>query len=124
MTLRKVTAFLILAACFCWAATKADDTATLAGVWKCVLKSPERPDAEGTLELKQNGEEITGTGSNAGGSAPVKGTFKDGKFKLAIETAQATWEIEGTLEGDKITATWAISAAGRKGTLEGVRKKD
>lgn len=122
--MRTLTAFLLLAVCFCWAAEKVEDTATIAGVWKCVLKSDDRPDAEGTLELKQNGEEITGTGSNAGGSAPVKGTFKDGKFKLVIETGQRNWDLEGTLEGDKLTGTWAITAAGLKGTIEGVRKKD
>ena len=122
--MRALTAFLLLAACACWAAPKADDSASLTGVWKCVLKSAERPGAEGILDLKQNGEEVTGVGSNAGGSAPLKGTVKDGKFKLKIETGQTNWDIEGTLDGDKITATWAIPAAGRNGTLEGVRKKD
>ena len=98
-------------------------TATLTGSWAVTLKIPDRPDGEGQLDLDQTGEEVKGTGSNAGGSAPVKGTVKEGKFKLTIETGQANWELEGKLDGDKIEGEFAIPAAGAKGTFAGTRKK-
>jgi hypothetical protein len=98
-------------------------TATMTGTWTVTLKMADRPDSEGQLDLDQTGEEVKGTGSNAAGSAPVKGTVKEGKFKLIVETGQANWEFEGKLEGDKITGEFAVPAAGAKGTFAGTRKK-
>ncbi len=121
--MRKLTTVLLFAACLCWAVPALDDAASITGIWKCLLKSQDRPDQEGQLDLKQNGEEVTGTGSNAGGSAPIKGTFKDGKFKLQVITENVNWDLQGTIEGDKLSGTWAIGN-GLKGTLEGARKKD
>ena len=104
------------------AAAKAS-AATLTGSWAVTLKIPDRPDGEGQLDLDQTGEDVKGTGSNAGGSAPVKGTVKEGKFKLIIETGQASWELEGKLDSDKIEGEFAIPAAGVKGSFAGTRKK-
>lgn len=103
-------------------AAKASAT-TLTGSWTVTLKIPDRPDGEGQLDLDQTGEDVKGTGSNASGSAPIKGTVKEGKFKLTAETGQANWEFEGKLDGDKIEGEWAIPAAGIKGTFAGTRKK-
>lgn len=97
--------------------------ATLTGSWAMTLKIPERPDGEGQLDLDQTGEEVKGTGSNASGSAPVKGSVKDGKFKLTIETGQANWELEGKIDGDKIEGDFTLPAAGIKGSFSGTRKK-
>lgn len=98
-------------------------TSSLTGSWAMTLKVPERPDAEGQLDLDQKGEEVKGTGSNASGSAPVKGTAKEGKFKLTVETGQANWEFEGKIDGDKIEGEFTLPAAGVKGTFSGTRKK-
>jgi hypothetical protein len=97
--------------------------ASLTGTWTVTLKIPERPEGEGQLDLEQTGEEVKGTGSNAQGSAPIKGTAKDGKFKFTVETGQANWEFEGKLDGDKISGEFSIPAAGVKGTFEGAKKK-
>jgi hypothetical protein len=105
------------------AEAKTTTAASLTGAWAVTLKIPDRPDGEGQLDLNQEGEEVKGTGSNASGSAPVKGTVKDGKFKLTVETGQSNWEFEGKLDGDKIEGEWAIPAAGIKGTFAGTRKK-
>lgn len=96
---------------------------SMTGTWTVTLKIPERPDGEGQLDLEQTGEDLKGTGSNAQGSAPIKGTVKDGKFKFSVETGQANWDFEGKVEGDKISGEWGVPAAGIKGTFEGSRKK-
>ena len=96
---------------------------SLSGTWALTLKIPERPEGEGQFDLEQTGDDVKGTGSNAQGSAPVKGTVKEGKFKLTVEAGQANWEFEGKLDGDKITGEFGIPAAGIKGTFEGTRKK-
>lgn len=98
-------------------------TASLTGTWALTLKVPERPDSEGQMDLDQKGEEVKGTGSNASGSAPVKGTAKEGKFKLTVETGQNNWEFEGKIDGDKIEGEFTLPAAGIKGTFAGTRKK-
>ncbi len=105
------------------AAVAKASTSSLTGAWAMTLKVPDRPDAEGQLDLDQKGEEVKGTGSNASGSAPVKGTAKEGKFKLTVETGQANWEFEGKIDGDKIEGEFTLPAAGIKGTFSGTRKK-
>ena len=92
----------------------------MAGLWKCTLKfeGGSMPDQSGSMDLKQNGKDVTGTGANAeGATAPIKGTFEDGKFKLVVETDGGPWNLEGELKGEKLSGTWAIPAASVKGAM-------
>ena len=102
---------------------KEEPKGPLTGAWQCVSKIPDRPDGDFQLDLEQKGEEVTGTGSNTQGSAPLKGTFKEGKFKLSIDAGNVTYEIEGSLDQDKISGTLEVPQAAVKGTFEGTRKK-
>jgi hypothetical protein len=90
----------------------------MTGLWKCTLKPDGGgPDQTGEMDLKQDGKDVKGTGSNAGGSAPMKGTFDDPNFKLIVD-GEVQWNIDGKLSGGKMTGTFAIPAAQIKGTLE------
>jgi hypothetical protein len=98
----------------------AQEKGPLTGLWKCTLKfdGGAAPDQAGEMDLRQNGKDVKGTGSNAGGSAPITGTFEDGKYTLKVEAEQAPWAMAGKLEDGKLAGTWAIAAASVKGTME------
>jgi hypothetical protein len=97
-----------------------DDKGPLTGLWKCKLKvdGGQVPDQDGEMDLQQTGKDVKGTGSNSGGSAPMKGTFEDGKYKLVVEAGDSNWSLDGKLDGGKLIGTWAIPSAGIKGTSE------
>jgi hypothetical protein len=76
------------------------------------------PDMDAEMDLQQTGKDLKGTGSSAQGSAPMRGTFEDGKYKLIAEAGDANWNLDGKLDGGKLIGTWAIAAAGIKGTSE------
>ncbi len=97
-----------------------DDKGPLTGLWKCKLKvnGGQVPDQDGEMDLQQTGKDLKGSGSNSGGSAPMTGTFVDGKYKLTVEAGDANWTLEGKLDGGKLIGTWAIPSAGVKGTSE------
>lgn len=98
---------------------KEEPKGPLTGVWKCLQHAPERPDSDFQLDLEQRGEKITGTGSSLAGSAPLKGTFDNGKFQLIIEIEAGAYKLEGKLDGDKISGEWSFTGTGAKGTWEG-----
>ncbi len=98
---------------------KEEPAGPLTGTWKCVGHAQERPDSEFQLDVEQHGEKVTGTGTNAQGSAPLAGTFKDGKFQVTVTGGEGNYDLEGTLDGNKISGTWSFSGNGSKGTFDG-----
>ena len=94
--------------------------ASLTGLWKCVSKTP---DGSGggpfELDLTQKGDVVTGTGANAQGSLPGKGTFVGGKLLFKVEGGDNVFEFEGKLDGDKLSGTLNIPAMSVKLTFEG-----
>jgi hypothetical protein len=101
-------------------ASMLDDKAPMTGVWKCKMKfeGGQMPDVDAEMDLQQTGKDIKGTGSTSQGSAPMKGTFDDGKYKLTAETGDANWDLQGKLDGGKLVGTFAIPSAGVKGTSD------
>jgi hypothetical protein len=95
----------------------AQSKAPLTGLWKCTLKVEGSPDQSGEMDLKQDGKDVKGTGSNSGGSAPMHGTFVDPDFKLIVD-GDAPWNIDGKLTGGKMIGTFAIAAMQLKGAIE------
>ncbi len=93
----------------------------LSGGWKCVSRGPDVPENEFQLDLDQRGDKITGMGSNAQGSTPLKGSFDNGSFKIVVPTGAGNYELEGKLEGDKLSGNWTFTGSGAKGTWEGKR---
>jgi hypothetical protein len=91
----------------------------MTGLWKCTLKiEGGAPDQQGEMDLKQDGKDIKGTGSNSGGSAPIKGTFDDPNFKIVVQGGDSEWNIDGKLTGGKLVGTFAIAAMQVKGGIE------
>ena len=64
-------------------ASMLDDKGPMTGVWKCKMKfeGGQMPDVDADMDLQQTGKDVKGTGTNSNGSAPMKGTFEDGKYK-------------------------------------------
>ncbi len=101
------------------ALTAADN---VTGTWNCVAKSPGRPDMEFQLDLKQDGKQVSGTGSRADGSASIQqGSFENGKLKLQIDADNGTYEFEATLTGNKLSGSLTHPSRG-KATWEGTRE--
>jgi hypothetical protein len=93
--------------------------APMAGNWKCMLKidGGGMPDTPAQLEMKQEGAELSGKGSTAQGSAPLKGTFDDPGFKFVAQAGESPWNFEGKLVDKKLSGTWGIPAMAIKGTF-------
>lgn len=92
----------------------------MAGLWKCTLKvdGGAAPDQQGELDLKQDGKDLRGTGTSAGGSAPIKGTFDDPSYKIIVQAGDSEWNLDGKLAKGRLVGTWAIPAMQVKGTME------
>lgn len=86
----------------------------VAGKWSLSVAAPGEA-VEVVLDLKQDGENVTGTmTSGVGGGTVTKGTFKDKKLTATItadiQGSPTELGVEGTVDGDKITG--AITAHG------------
>ncbi len=108
-----------------WKASKKSAAAAagdLSGTWECKATRGDMPDAKFTLELKQNGSEITGAGSSDRGSAAIsKGALTGNKLEISIPIPEGTYMLTATLEGDKLRGEWQLSEK-VKGTWEGKKK--
>jgi dienelactone hydrolase len=83
--------------------------ASAAGKWTLSVAAPGEA-VDVLLDLKQNGENITGTmASGVGGGTVTKGIFKDGKLVATItadiQGSPTELGIEATIDGDKITGS-------------------
>ena len=86
----------------------------VAGKWTLTVDAPGEA-VEVVLDLKQEGENVTGTMASTHGSGTVtKGTFKEKKLnatlKADIQGSPTELTIDGTVDGDKISGT--ITAGG------------
>jgi hypothetical protein len=87
---------------------------TLSGKYEGVAKSGTG-EAPVTLELKKEGEKITGRAVSGETVAEIgEGTFKDGVLTLKFTGRSGT--LTAKVEGDKISGDWVTDA--RKGTVE------
>lgn len=81
----------------------------VAGKWSLSVAAPGEA-VDVVLDLKQDGETVTGTmTSGVGGGTVTKGTFKDKKLTATItadiQGSPTELGIEGTVDGDKITGS-------------------
>jgi len=86
----------------------------VAGKWNLTVDAPGDA-VQVQLDLKQEGEAVTGTMVSTHGSGTIaKGTFKDKKLVATINAdlqgSPTELGVEGTVDGDKISGT--ITAAG------------
>ena len=81
----------------------------VAGKWALTVAAPGEA-VEVLLDLKQDGEKVTGTmASGVGGGTISKGSFKDKKLTATItadiQGSPTELGLEGTVDGDKISGT-------------------
>lgn len=81
----------------------------VAGKWSLTVDAPGEA-VQVVLDLKQEGENVTGTmTSGVGGGTITKGTFKDKKLSATItadiQGSPTELGLEGTVDGDKITGS-------------------
>lgn len=81
----------------------------VAGKWSLSVAAPGEA-VEVLLDLKQDGESVTGTMTSGVGGGPVtKGTFKDKKLSATItadiQGSRTELGVEGTVDGDTINGT-------------------
>jgi hypothetical protein len=97
--------------------------ASVAGVWNVTLELGAitgRP----TLELKQDGEKITGTYRGRYGASPLEGAVKDNKIGFTVtlnaEGQQSSGDFSGVVDGDSMSGTVEFEGAG-EGTWSATR---
>jgi hypothetical protein len=91
-----------------------------AGHWSCVQNLPGGQTRPFELQLRQDGDLLTGSVWVAEGQASVKGTADVDGFRLEVEGDTGTYEVKGKVDGDKIGGTWSLGTA--EGTWEGTRQ--
>jgi hypothetical protein len=92
------------------------------GSWNTVAVTPNN-DITATLELKQEGEKLTGVISSDMGSLPIQAaSFKDNKLQFDLELGGNTYRVSATLAGDKLDGGWAPAAGGEGGAWRATRK--
>jgi hypothetical protein len=73
--------------------------ADITGTWTAVVELGGTSYPGVKLDLKQTGDNLTGTYHGQLGDAPLKGTVKGDKVEFSIVTDAATAKYSGTLEG-------------------------
>ena len=94
------------------AGTKEDIT----GKWALALQVPGET-VDVFLELKQDGEAVTGTLTSSHASGKIgKGTYKEKKLSataaVEIQGSPTDVQIEGTVDGEKITGSITVPGMG------------
>ena len=105
-----------------FAAPFAAAQAGVSGAWKMTFQTDQGA-IDSDMNLKQDGQKVTGTLVSPQGEAPIEGTFNDGKLVLSL-TVDAQGQVltitfDGVLEKDTLkgnvdfggfgSATWSAS---------------
>ena len=116
-------AVLLVAAFLLAAAPAVREPARVAGVWNVALEIGSitgRP----TIEIKQDGEKLTGTYRGRYGASPLEGAIKENQIGFTVtmnaEGQQTTGYFSGTVEGDTMSGTVEFEGAG-EGTWSATR---
>ena len=92
------------------------------GKWDCTGKGVSDQDVDFVLDLKQSGEEITGTITYGSDVVDIeKGSIHGNKLEIVIVTNDNRYVSSGSLEDNKITGTWT-DERGRTGTWKGQKQ--
>ncbi len=97
-------------------------TASLAGRWSVVARDAEGNQIRSTLELKVEGDRLSGTlTTESGDTAPlVDGKVMGDAFSFKIYVGDGNIEVKGRLEDGKVTGEY-VTPNGSKGTYTGTR---
>jgi len=72
---------------------------SVAGAWELSINGPEGV-INATAELKQSGDQITGTITSPQGSVDLKGTYKDKKVELAFSMQTPNGPLDIKVNGE------------------------
>ena len=99
------------------------EPAKVAGLWNVALELGSIAGSP-TIELKQDGEKITGTYRGRYGASPLSGEIKENQIVFSVtmnaEGQQTTGYFAGVVEGDKMSGTVEFEGAG-EGTWTATR---
>lgn len=79
--------------------------ADLTGSWQVSFTAPNGNQRQATLELKQDGNKLSGTFEGARGSVPVKGSVKGNDVSFDVKMPRRKIAFTGTVDGDKMSGT-------------------
>jgi len=94
--------------------------ADVSGNWQFAVETPAGSGSP-SFTLKQEGEKLTGTYSGLFGELPVKGTVREGKISIEIDTSQGKIVYEGTVESES-AMKGTVKLADVEGTFTGKKK--
>ena len=90
----------------------------LTGTWEGMAYGTSTGDLPITLELNQQGTEVTGWLSTSGGTVEItSGTFKKGKLEFHLETPETDYVATAELRKGELRGEWT-SSTGEKGTWD------
>ena len=91
---------------------------SLMGSWHGKLKSQDGSEFPVALELRLEGDQVTGT---AGQGSITRGTFKDGKLEVEVKDDESTYSLLANLKQGKLTGNWKEPTTKEAGTWEAER---
>jgi len=108
--------FALLATALTVFAAPAGVAEDITGKWTLALQVPGET-VDVLLDLKQEGEAVTGTLTSSHASGKIgKGTFKEKKLSATasvdIQGSPTDLQIDGTVDGDKITGSITVTGMG------------
>jgi hypothetical protein len=104
------------------APAEAGARASLSGSWNSVSVTPNGELAL-TLDLKQEGENISGTLSSERGTVPIQAAaLKEDKFQFDVELGGTVYRVESMLKENKLDGKWYPAAGGEGGAWSATRK--
>lgn len=97
------------------------DNAKIAGNWKVKARTGDRTQ-DYMMEIQQEGEALRGKLIAPDGQSVTfsKCTFSDNVLKFAFNVDEGAYQVEGKLEGDRLSGTYTAPSA-RKDTWEATR---
>lgn len=93
-----------------FAATVVSGQANIAGAWELSINGPEGV-INAAADLKQDGDNLTGTITSPAGSVDLKGTYKDKKVELAFQ-------IQGPNGAMDIKVNGEVDGSDMKGIID------
>jgi hypothetical protein len=96
----------------------------ISGAWDAVAVTTGG-DLQTVMDVKLDGQKVTGTVASAMGSVPIKegtGSYKDGVLQYDIEFGGNTYRIEAALVEGKFTGKWSTVGGTDTGVWTATRK--
>ncbi len=94
----------------------------ISGSWNTISVTPNGELAL-TLDLKQEGEKVSGTLTSEMGSAPIQAaSFKENKLQFNVDLGGTVYRVEGNLLENAFDGKWYPSAGGEGGSWRATRR--